>query len=113
MVTSILLGLTLVLLSFAVPEFIPMREILLPGKFISFFFFGYAEIILENTPNFSTIGAVVGVQTLVYAILAPIWAILTTHLYMERVDEHAQQVSAESDVLGLDKQVDAGTFFGG
>jgi hypothetical protein len=110
-VTSILLGLTLVLLSFAVPEFIPMREILLPGKFISFFFFGYAEIILENTPNFSTIGAVVGVQTLVYAILAPIWAILTTHLYMERVDEHAQQVSAESDVLGLDKQVDAGTFF--
>ena len=93
-VTSILLGLTLVLLSFAIPEFIPMREILLPGKFISFFFFGYAKIILENAPNFSTIGAIVGVQTLIYAMLTPIWASLTTHLYTERVDEHAQQISA-------------------
>ena len=92
-VTSILLGLTLVLLSFAIPEFIPMREILLPGKFISFFLFGYAEIILENAPNFSTIGAIVGVQTLIYAMLTPIWASLTTHLYTERVDEHAQQVA--------------------
>ena len=92
-VTSILLGLTLVLLSFAVPEFIPMREILLPGKFISFFFFGYAEITLENAPNFWTIGAIVGVQTLIYAMLTPIWAGLTTQLYMDRADEHAQQVS--------------------
>ena len=93
-VSSILLGLTLVLLSFAVPEFIPMREILLPGKFISFFFFGFAKITLENAPNFSTIGAIVGVQTLIYAMLAPIWASLTTQLYAERVDAHAQQVSA-------------------
>ena len=93
-VTSILLGLTLVLLSFAVPEFIPMREILLPGKFIGFFFLGYAKIILENAPNFSTIGAIVGVQTLIYAMLTPIWASLTTHLYTERVDAHAQQISA-------------------
>lgn len=93
-VTSILLGLTLVFLSFAVPEFIPMREILLPGKFISFFFFGYAEITLENAPNFWTIGAIVGVQTLIYAMLTPIWASLTTQLYMEHADGDAQQVSA-------------------
>lgn len=93
-VTSMLLGLTLVLLSFAVPELSPIREILLPGKFISFFFFGYAEITLENAPKFSTIGAIVGVQTLIYAMLTPIWASLTTQLYMERADAHAQQVSA-------------------
>lgn len=93
-VTSVLLGLTLVLLSFAVPELIPMREILLPEKFIGFFFFGYAEITLENVPQFSTIGVIVGVQTLIYAVLTPIWASLTTQLYMERVGGEAQQVSA-------------------
>ena len=92
--TSLLLGLTIVSLSFAVPEFIPMREILLPQRFIRFFFLGYAKIPLENAPNFWTIGAIVSVYTLVYAILAPVWASLTTHLYTERVDEHAQQVSA-------------------
>lgn len=92
--SSILLGLTIVFLSFAVPEFIPMREILLPGKFIGFFFFGYAKITLENAPNFWTIGIIISVHTLIYAILAPIWASLTTQLYMERANEHAQQVSS-------------------
>ena len=92
--TSLLLGLTIVFLSFAVPEFIPMREILLPQRFIRFFFLGYAKITLENAPNFWTIGAIVSVYTLVYAIMAPVWASLTTHLYTERVDEHAQQISA-------------------
>ena len=92
--TSLLLGLTIVSLSFAVPEFIPMREILLPQRFIRFLFLGYAKITLENAPNFWTIGAIVSVYTLVYAIMAPVWASLTTHLYMERVDRDAQQVSA-------------------
>lgn len=90
----LLLGLTMALLSFAAPEFIPMREVLLPGRFISLLFFGYAEITLENAPKFSTIGAIVGVQTLIYAMLTPIWASLTTQLYMERAGGDAQQVSA-------------------
>ena len=92
--TSVLLGLTMALLSFAAPEFIPMREALLPGRFISLLFFGYAKITLENAPTLWTIGVLSGVYTLVCAAFAPVWAILTTHLYTERVDEHAQQVSA-------------------
>ena len=92
--TSLLLGLTMALLSFAAPEFIPMREALLPGRFISLLFFGYAKMTLENAPTFWTVGVIFGVYTLICAVFAPVWASLTTQLYMERADEHAQQVSA-------------------
>lgn len=91
--TSSLLGLTMALLSFAAPEFIPMREALLPGRFISLLFFGFAKITLENAPPFWTVGALFGVYTLICAAFAPIWASLTTQLYMEQADEHAQQAS--------------------
>ena len=97
--TSLLLALTMALLSFAAPEFIPIREALLPGRFISLLFFGYAKITLENVPTLWTIGVLSGVYTLVSAAFTPVWASLTTHLYTERVDEHAQQVSASSDAL--------------
>ncbi|RKU08628.1 hypothetical protein C6503_22820 [Candidatus Poribacteria bacterium] len=92
--TSLLLGLTMALLSFAAPEFIPMREALLPGRFISLLFFGYAKITLENAPSFWTVGAILGVYTLICAAFAPVWASLTTQLYMEQAGGDAQQVPA-------------------
>ncbi len=91
--TSLLLGLTLVLLSFAVPELIPMREALLPGRVISLLFFGFVKITLEDAPTLWTMGVTYGVYTLICAAFAPIWAILTTHLYTERVEGHVQKVS--------------------
>ena len=92
--TSLLLGLTMALLSFAAPEFIPMREASLSGRFISLLFFGYAKITLENAPTLWTIAVLSGVHTLVCAAFAPVWASLTTQLYMERASEHPQRVSA-------------------
>ena len=92
--TSPLLGLTMALLSFAAPEFIPMREALLSGRFISLLFLGYAEITLENAPPFWTVGAIFGVYTLICAAFAPVWASLTTQLYTERAGGDTQQVSA-------------------
>ena len=91
--TSLLLGLTMALLSFAIPEFIPMREALLPRRLIGLLFFGYAKITLENAPTLWTVGAIYGVYTLIAAALTPIWASLTTHLYTERVEGHTQKVS--------------------
>ena len=85
--TSVLLGLTLMVFSLTVPEFAPLREVLLSAKFFTLFFGGYARISFENAPNFWTIGVIVMVNTLVHAFLAPIWAILTTHLYLERIGE--------------------------
>ena len=82
--TSVLLGLTLMVFSLTVPEFAPLREVLLSAKFFTLFFSGYARISFENAPNFWTVGVMVMVNTLVHAVLVPVWAILTTHLYLER-----------------------------
>ena len=89
-----MLGLTIGLLSFAVPELIPIREVLQPAKLVSLLVGGYGKITLGGTPNFWTIGVIVSVYTLIHAILAPTWASLTTQLYMKRTGEHEQQVSA-------------------
>ena len=82
--TSTILGLTLLLFSVTVPEFAPLREVLLSVKFLTLFVGGYARISFENAPSFWTVGVMVLVNTLIHAFLAPVWAILTTHLYMER-----------------------------
>ena len=84
MLTSTILGLTLLLFSVTVPEFAPLREVLLSVKFLTLFVGGYARISFENAPSFWTVGVMVLVNTLIHAFLAPVWAILTTHLYMER-----------------------------
>ena len=84
MITSTILGLTLLLFSLTVPEFTPLREVLLSVKFLTLFVGGYARISFENAPSFWTVGVMVLVNTLVNAVVAPVWAILTTHLYMER-----------------------------
>lgn len=91
--TSVLISLTIGLLSFAVPELVPMREVLQPGNLLSLFLFGYGKITLATAPSFWTIGTMISVYTLIHAILAPIWASLTTQLYIQRADEQAQQVS--------------------
>ena len=85
--TSVLLGLTLMVFSLTVPEFAPLREVLLSAKFFTLFFSGYARISFENAPSLWTVGVMVMVNTLVHAFLAPIWAILTTYLYLERMGE--------------------------
>ena len=90
-ITSTILGLTLLLFSLTVPEFAPLREVLLSVKFLTLFVGGYARISFENAPSFWTVGVMLLVNTLVNAVVAPVWAILTTHLYMERTAISNQQ----------------------
>ena len=85
--TSTILGLTLLLFSLTVPEFASLREVLLSVKSLTFFFGGYARISFESAPNFWTVGIMALLNTLINAVVAPIWAILTTHLYMERTGD--------------------------
>ena len=81
--TTAILGLTLLLFSAVAPTFAPLSEVLQSGKFFSIFFGGYVQITLQSAPVWA-IGTMIAVNTLIHAVLAPIWAILTTHLYMER-----------------------------
>ena len=98
--TSTILGLTLLLFSLTVPEFAPLREVLLSVKFLTLFVGGYARISFENAPSFWTVGVMVLVNTLIHAFLAPVWAILTTHLYMERTAVISQQSAVRRIAVG-------------
>ena len=81
--TTAVLGLTLLVFSVIAPEFAPLREVLQSSKFFGLFVGGMIKITLDSVPVWA-IGTMVTINTLIHAILAPIWALLTTHLYMER-----------------------------
>lgn len=93
-ITSVLLGLTLLVFSLNFPEFAPLREVLLSVKFLTLFVGGYARISFESAPSFWSIAVVAMVNTLIHALLAPVWAILTTHLYRERTVINGQPSAA-------------------
>jgi len=82
--TSVLLGLALLLFSIVVPELSAVREILLPFNFFTLFLGANVEIPLANLPNVPTTAAIVVVRQLILALLVPIWAIVTTRLYLEK-----------------------------
>ena len=76
-------SLILFLFSNITPEFAPLREVLQSGNFIGLFVGGHVKITLQHAPVWA-IGTMVVMNTLTNAVLAPIWAILTTHLYIVR-----------------------------
>lgn len=88
--TSLILGLTLLVFSLTVPKFAPLQEVLLTAKFLTLFVGGYARISFESSPGFWSVGIVTMINTIIHAFLAPVWAILTTHLYMERTATRSQ-----------------------
>ncbi|RKU27277.1 hypothetical protein C6499_12090 [Candidatus Poribacteria bacterium] len=82
--TAVVLGLTLLMFSLTMPAFDPIRRVLLSPEFFTLFLGGYARISFESAPGLWTVGVIIMMNTLVHAALAPVWAILTTHLYLER-----------------------------
>ena len=96
-ITSTILGLTLLIFSLTVPEFAPLREILLSVKFLTLFVGGYVRISFENAPNFWTVGVAIMVKLLVQACIAPVWAILTTHFYLERLSVQNEHNASSTD----------------
>ena len=79
---SVLLGLALLLFSIAVPELSAVREMLLPFNFFTLFLGANAEVSVANLPVPTTV-AILLVRGLIFAFLVPIWAIVTTRLYLE------------------------------
>ena len=90
--TTIVFSLTLLLFSIFSTEFSPLREVLQSGKFFSIFFGGEVSLILDHAPIWAICGMVT-VTTLIHAIFAPIWALLTTHLYIKRAGIQQNAVS--------------------
>lgn len=84
--TSVLLGAVLFVFSMFISELGPVRDALSPLRFLTLFIGGDVEVVLPALLSVPTTAAILVVKGLIATFLVPIWAILTTHLYLERVD---------------------------
>lgn len=84
-VTSVLLGTVLLGFSVFVPDLAQVRDALPPLKFLSLFIGGDIEVVLPQLLSVPATVAILIIKGLIATFLVPIWAILTTLLYLERV----------------------------
>lgn len=96
--SNLILAIVHLLLSYAVPEFLPMREKLLSMEILTLLFgipvslmynnaaisVGEISIQLPHVTSFWALAVLDLVKAIVFVVLAPLWAILTTHLYLEQ-----------------------------
>ena len=68
------------------PNLAQIRDALSPLKFLSLFIGGDIEVVLPELLSVPVTVAILIVKGLIATCLVPIWAILTTLLYLERVD---------------------------
>lgn len=85
-VTSVLLGAMLLVFSLFISELGPVRDALSPLRFLTLFIGGDVEVVLPQLLSVPATVAILIVKGLIATFLVPIWAILTTHLYLERAD---------------------------
>ena len=85
-IASVLFGAVLLVLSVFTPELIPIREALSPLIFLTLFIGSDVQVVLPEFLSDSVMAVIFVVRGLITTLLVPIWAILTTHLYFQRVD---------------------------
>ena len=83
--TSVLFGVVFLVFSVFIPDLAQVRDALPPLKFLSLFIGGDIEIVLPQLLSVPATVAILIVKSLIVTFLVPIWAILTTLLYLERV----------------------------
>ena len=91
-VTSVLLGVALLAFSMFTPDLAQVRDALPPLKFLSLFIGGDVAIVLPQLLSVPVTVAILIVKGLIASFLVPIWAILTTHLYLERADVEKEAI---------------------
>lgn len=84
--TSVLLGAVLLAFSAFIPDLAQVRDALSPLRFLTLFIGGDVEVILPQLLSVPVVVGILIVKGLIATFLVPIWAILTTHLYLEQVD---------------------------
>ena len=85
-ITSVLLGAALLVFSLFVPDLAQIRSALSPLKFLTLFIGGDVEVVLPKLLSIPATIAILVAKGLITTFLVPIWAILTTHLYLERTE---------------------------
>jgi energy-converting hydrogenase Eha subunit A len=85
-ITSVLTGVALLVFSVFISELAPVREALSSLKFLTLFIGADVEVVLPQVLGTPATVAILVVKGLIATFLVPIWAILTTRLYLERVE---------------------------
>lgn len=83
-ITSVLIGAALLVFSAFIPDLAQVREALSPLRFLTLFIGADVEVVLPQLLSVPVTVAILIVRDLIATFLVPIWAILTTHLYLER-----------------------------
>ena len=113
LILNLTLAFTLFILSFISTELVPIRESLLSDEIFTLFYgipisFNFNDIdvsvgnitmSLSQTPSFWIILVIDTVNTFVSALLIPLWAILTTHLYLEKTEGEEIRGETRTDVM--------------
>ena len=86
-ITSVLLGIALLALSVFVPTLTPVREALFPLQFLTLFIGFNIQVELSQLLGAPATVAILIIKGLITTAIIPIWAIVTTHLYFERVSD--------------------------
>lgn len=85
-ISSVLTGVALLMFSMFIPDLAEIRGALSPLRFLSLFIGADVEVVLPQLLSVPTTVAIHIATVLIVTFLVPIWAILTTHLYLQRAD---------------------------
>lgn len=85
LVSSVLMGSALLILSIFFTELAPIQNAFSLLRFLSLFIGGDVAVILPNQLDILPTVLILIVGGIVYMLIVPLWAIVTTHLYNERI----------------------------
>ena len=86
-ISSVLIGVALLMFSVFIPDLTAVRGALSPLRFLTLFIGADIGVVLPQLLSAPTTVAIHVVRILILIFLVPIWAILTTHLYLKRAAE--------------------------
>ncbi len=84
--TSVLFGCFLLVLSFIFVELSPLRAAFSPFRFLTLFVGGNVNVIISELPGVLPTVLICIFRGLIATFLIPIWGIITTHLYLEKLE---------------------------
>ena len=94
-IDAVLMGAILWGGSLFISDLATIQGALSPLKFLTLFVGADIQILLPQLLSTQVMGAILGIDVLIETFLLPIWAILTTYLYLERVE--ADPILAETN----------------
>ncbi|RKU30297.1 hypothetical protein C6497_04880 [Candidatus Poribacteria bacterium] len=95
LVSSVLMGSALLILSIFFTELVPIQDAFSLLKFLSLFIGGDVGVILPNQLDFLPTVLILIVTGIVFMLIVPLWAIVTTYLYNERIAITSEVIEAQ------------------